>query len=214
MSEEDSLEVSADVKLVVGLGNPGSEYARTRHNIGFMAIDRLLEMQAPKVRRKCNSHVAEFQAGGKIVLLQKPLTYVNSSGDAVKKLCRRNKIKPSEVLVVYDDLDLKPGRLRIRFGGGSGGHNGIKSITARFGSGEYGRLRIGIGRPGSAADVADYVLQDFSENEEELLEKIVDESAKALLMLCDQGYRAAMNTYNGITVGCSVKPSQELKEND
>jgi len=214
MSEEDSLEASVDVKLVVGLGNPGNEYARTRHNIGFMAIDRLLEMQAPKVRRKCNSDVAEFQAGGRIVLLQKPLTYMNSSGDAVKKLCRRNKIKPSEVLVVYDDLDLKPGRLRIRFGGGSGGHNGIKSITARFGSGEYGRLRIGIGRPGSAADVADYVLQNFSENEEELLEKVVDESAKALLMLCDQGYKAAMNTYNGITVGCSVKPSQELKEND
>ena len=214
MSEEDSLDASGDVKLVVGLGNPGSGYARTRHNIGFMVIDRLLEYQAPKVRRKCQSHVAEFQVGSRIVLLQKPLTYMNSSGDAVRKLCRRNKIKPSEVLVVYDDLDLKPGRLRIRFGGGSGGHNGIKSITARFGTKEYGRLRLGIGRPGSSADVADYVLQNFSENEEELVAKVVDESAKAILMLCDQGYRAAMNTFNGIPIECSVKPSQELKEND
>lgn len=214
MSEEDSLEASEDVKLVVGLGNPGSEYANTRHNIGFMVIDRLLKMQALKVKRKCSSDVAEFQLGSRSILLQKPLTYMNSSGDAVRKLCRRNKIKPSEVLVVYDDLDLKPGRLRIRFGGGSGGHNGIKSISARFGSADYGRFKIGIGRPGSSAEVIDYVLQDFSEREEELVEKVIDESAQAVLMLCDQGYKAAMNTYNGITVGCSVKPSQELKEND
>jgi len=214
MSEEDSLEASADVKLVVGLGNPGSEYANTRHNIGFMVVDRLLEQQAPKVRRRCQSHIAEFQVDTRLIFLQKPLTYMNSSGDAVKKLCRRNKIKPSEVLVVYDDLDLKPGRMRIRFGGGSGGHNGIKSISARFGSGDYGRLRLGIGRPGSSADVADYVLQSFSENEKDLVEKVVDESAKAILMLCNEGYRAAMNTYNGVTVGCSIKPSQELKEND
>lgn len=209
MSEEDSLEPLTNIKLVVGLGNPGSQYAATRHNIGFMVIDRFMEDQDVKVKSRCNSHIAEYDVDSGKVFLQKPLTYMNSSGDAVKKLCRRNKIKPSEVLVVYDDLDLKPGRLRIRFGGGSGGHNGIKSITERFGTSEYGRLRIGIGRPGSAADVVDYVLTDFAEKELDLINKVVDESAKAVLMLCNEGYGAAMNTFNGKTIECSGQPSQE-----
>ncbi|MCM8539425.1 MAG: aminoacyl-tRNA hydrolase [Lentisphaeraceae bacterium] len=209
MSEEVTLEQSADVKLVVGLGNPGSEYVGTRHNIGFMVIDRLLRDQSVKVKRQCQSDVAEYLTGSGSVLLQKPLTYMNSSGDAVKKLCRRMKIKPSEVLVIYDDLDIKPGRLRIRFGGGSGGHNGIKSITARFGSADYGRIKIGIGRPGSVADVVDYVLQDFSDKEADLVNVVVDKTAEAVLMLCNEGYEAAMNTFNGITFEVSGQPNQE-----
>ncbi|MCM8528765.1 MAG: aminoacyl-tRNA hydrolase [Lentisphaeraceae bacterium] len=209
MSEEDTLEPLTDIKLVVGLGNPGSQYAATRHNIGFMVIDRLLRDQSVKVKRQCQSEVAEYLVGSRSIILQKPLTYMNSSGDAVKKLCRRMKVKPSEVLVVYDDLDIKPGRMRIRFGGGSGGHNGIKSITARFGSGDYGRIKVGIGRPGSVADVVDYVLQDFSEQEKELIETVVDKTAEAVLMLCNEGYGAAMNTFNGQTFEVSGQPNQE-----
>ena len=212
MFEEDTLESLADVKLVVGLGNPGDEYAGTRHNIGFMVIDRLLRDQAVKVKRQCQSDVAEYLVGSKSVLLQKPLTYMNCSGDAVKKLCRRKKIKPSEVLVIYDDLDIKPGRLRIRFGGGSGGHNGIKSMTARFGSADYGRIKVGIGRPGSVADVVDYVLQNFSENEESLIKSVIEKTAEAVLMLCNEGYEAAMNTFNGVTIEDSGQPNQELKK--
>lgn len=209
MFEEDTLEPSVDVKLVVGLGNPGNEYVGTRHNIGFMVIDRLLSDQAVKVRRQCQSDVAEYLIGSRSIFVQKPLTYMNSSGDAVKKLCRRNKIKPSEVLVIYDDLDVKPGRLKIRFGGGSGGHNGIKSISARFGSGDYGRIKVGIGRPGSVADVVDYVLQDFSENEKPLVDVVVEKTAEAVLMLCNEGYEAAMNLFNGVTFEDSGQPNQE-----
>ena len=209
MSEEDTLEPSTDVKLVVGLGNPGNEYVGTRHNIGFMVIDRLLSDQAVKVRRQCQSDVAEYQVGSRSILLQKPLTYMNSSGDAVRKLCRRKKIKPSEVLVVYDDLDLKPGRMRIRFGGGSGGHNGIKSISARFGAADYGRIKVGIGRPGSSAEVVDYVLQDFSENEKATVDIVVEKTAEAVLMLCNEGYEAAMNHFNGVSFEDSGQPNQE-----
>ena len=209
MSEEETLEPVDDIKLIVGLGNPGTEYANTRHNIGFMVIDRLLKDQSVKVRNRCQSHMAEYLLGSGKVILQKPLTYMNSSGDAVKKLCRRQKIKPSEVLVIYDDLDIKLGRMRIRFGGGSGGHNGIKSITARFGTADYGRLKVGIGRPGSAADVVDYVLQDFSEKESPLMELMVDKTAEAVLMLCNEGYGAAMNNFNGMTFEYSSQPNQE-----
>ena len=147
---------------------------------------------------------------GREVDLQKPLTYMNSSGDAVRSLCRREKIKPAEVLVIYDDLDLKPGRIRIRFGGGSGGHNGIRSISARFGSPEYGRIRLGIGRPDSVAAVADYVLTDFAENEVELVNQVISCAADAVLMICDKGYGAAMNTFNGdVREKCSEQPNQE-----
>ena len=210
MIEEENDTPQHSIKLIVGLGNPGSEYSRNRHNIGFMVIDELLSRAAGSFKRKSKSDLAQIEISGEKVFLQKPMTYMNSSGDAVKQLCRREKIKPAEVLVIYDDLDIKPGRIRIRFGGGAGGHNGIKSITARFGAPDYGRVKLGIGRPGSTAAVADYVLSDFSENEKELIEKVVSVSADAVLMLCDEGYGAAMNTYNGeINTECSEQPNQE-----
>jgi len=209
MSDELAIESTKPVKLIVGLGNPGTEYAGNRHNIGFMVIDRLLKSQDVKARKKCQSYLAEFEAGGRNIFLQKPITYMNSSGDAVRKLCRREKISPAEVLVVYDDLDLKPGRLRLRFGGGSGGHNGIKSLTERLGTADYGRLKLGIGRPGSTSAVVDYVLQDFAESEVPLLDEVIETAISVVLMLCNQGYEAAMNNFNGKAVECSKQPNQE-----
>ncbi len=209
MSEELISETLTGIKLVVGLGNPGAKYAGTRHNIGFMVIDKLLESEAIKVYKRANSEVAELLIGDRKVIFQKPLSYMNSSGEPVQKLCRRHEIKPNEVLVVYDDLDLATGRLRIRFGGSSGGHNGIKSMIARLGTADFGRLKIGIGRTGSSEDVADYVLSEFSLKESELMKEVIATSVKAILMLCNEGYGAAMNTYNGKTIGCSSQPSQE-----
>ena len=211
MSEDLTLEQSKPVKLIVGLGNPGPDYEATRHNIGFMVIDRLFSGRDLKIRKRCQSYMSEFEVEGRRILFQKPLTYMNSSGDAVRKLCRREKIKPAEVLVIYDDLDTKPGKMRFRFGGGSGGHNGIKSITARFGTSDYGRLKLGIGRPDSKSAVVDYVLEEFAESELELTERVIDTAAEAILMLCSEGYGAAMNVYNGRTVELSEQPNQELE---
>jgi PTH1 family peptidyl-tRNA hydrolase len=210
MSEDQALEKAGVIKLIVGLGNPGPNYAGNRHNIGFMVLDEFLKGRAEKTRQRCQSELTEALVGDRPVLFQKPLTFMNLSGDAVKKLCRRENISPAEVLVVYDDLDLKPGRLRVRFGGGSGGHNGIKSITARLGTADFGRLRLGIGRPaGSSYAVADYVLQNFTTSENDLRDKMTVTAGNVMLMLCNEGYRAAMNQFNGVELTDSDQPNQE-----
>ena len=211
MSEELNIEALREIRLVVGLGNPGAAYAGNRHNIGFMVIDELVRRFGAKTSRKAKSDLAKVENAGRELFLQKPVTFMNLSGDAVRKLCRREKISADQVLVVYDDLALKPGRIRVRFGGGSGGHNGIKSMTARLGTGDFGRLRLGIGHPGSADVVADYVLQDFAECERELIGKVVERATEAVLMLCDEGYEAAMNVFNGqsVEVSHSEQPNQE-----
>ena len=212
MSEEElKIEASKEIRLIVGLGNPGSCYAGNRHNIGFMVIDELVRHFGAKTSRKAKSDMAQVEIAGREVFLQKPVTFMNLSGDAVRKLCRREKISADQVLVVYDDLALKPGRVRLRFGGGSGGHNGIKSMAARLGTGDFGRVRLGIGHPGSADVVADYVLQNFAENERDLMGKVVERATEAVLMLCDEGYEAAMNVFNGLSieVSHSDQPNQE-----
>lgn len=210
MIEDLSGTQQPTVKLIVGLGNPGNQYSKNRHNIGFLTIDELASRSGVTFRRKYKSDYSKIAVDGREVFLQKPVTYMNSSGDAVRMLCRREKIKPAEVMVIYDDLDLKPGRIRIRFGGGSGGHNGIKSMTGRFGSPDYGRIRLGIGRPDSVSAVADYVLTDFAENEVELIQQVIGCAADAVLMLLNEGYGAAMNTYNGdVRDKCSQQPNQE-----
>lgn len=212
MSEDLKVENEKKIRLVVGLGNPGAAYAANRHNIGFMVIDEFARRLSLSFKRRAQSDVAVAQNGAFAVFLQKPQNFMNLSGDAVKKLCRREKIGADEILVVYDDLALRPGRLRIRFGGGSGGHNGIKSMTARLGTADFGRLRLGIGHPGSASVVADYVLHDFAECESALITKVIDAATEAVLMLCDEGYEAAMNVFNGQSVGIShsEQPNQEL----
>ena len=188
------------MKVVVGLGNPGLEYQRTRHNVGFDCIDRL----ARKVCDASQSPRARFQAlalegesGGEKVLLLKPMTYMNASGEAVAPLARFYQIDPADIIVVHDDLDLDSGKLRLRRGGSSGGQNGIKSIAQHLGTQEFPRIKVGIGRPPGRMDPAAYVLQDFSRNEEEAFTPLRAKVCDALECWLFSGIEAAMNQFNG-----------------
>ena len=197
------------IKLVVGLGNPGREYESTRHNIGFMVINKLLA-GFPAGRFE-ESFVAESRLfsgrfRGKELFLQMPQTYMNLSGKAVAVFARRNQIDPKEILVVSDDLDLPLGRIRLRSGGSDGGHNGLKSIIAELGNASFKRLRIGIGHQESGT-TADHVLGSFTTEESVLLEQVLDKSAEAVNCVLSAGMTCAMNKYN-------AKPQQVEKETE
>lgn len=152
--------------LFVGLGNPGLKYAHNRHNLGFMALNELArQYQFPAARQRFKSRFQEGQIAGQRVLLQKPETFMNESGRAVGEALRFFKLAASDVTVFYDDLDLKPGKVKIKYGGGAGGHNGLRSLDAHIGS-DYRRVRIGIGHPGSKDAVLRYVLDDFAKVEQ------------------------------------------------
>ncbi len=186
------------IKLIVGLGNPGSEYANSRHNAGFMVIEKLLA-GFPEGRFTEN-HLAESRVftgryRGKPLILQMPLTYMNVSGAAVAPLSRRLGIEPQEIIVISDDLDLAPGRLRLRQGGSDGGHNGLKSIIAELGSANFKRVRIGIGRP-EKGKTADYVLSGFEGDEEKIFATAIDRAAEAVLTILGAGMTTAMNKFN------------------
>jgi PTH1 family peptidyl-tRNA hydrolase len=193
--------VSAKPKLVVGLGNPGKEYADTRHNIGFAALDRLAEKLDCSFRSKWrfSAKVAEATAGdaGKVVLA-KPQTYMNRSGSAVNALLNWRKIEPPQLLVVVDDADLPLGQVRLRASGGSGGHNGLRSIIeALGGSEEFARLRVGIGRSAPlGADITGHVLGRFSPQERELAEQAVETAVDAIECCLREGLTEAMNQFN------------------
>lgn len=183
--------------LIVGLGNPGPRYESNRHNIGFQCVDHLARLYGAEWQRsRFKATTADARIGPHRVLLVKPLTFMNDSGDAVAAASRWYKIPPERVLVIYDDLDLALARIRLRPGGSSGGHNGIASIIARLGTTEFPRLRIGIGRP-TRGDPVDYVLNDFSRDQEPLVQgvyEVIDEIVRCFL---NQGIREAMNSYNG-----------------
>ena len=170
--------------LLVGLGNPGPRYARNRHNIGFMAADAIARRHgfAPW-RRRFRAEVAEGRLAGHKVLAMKPLTYMNRSGEAVGEAARFFKLAPERVVVLHDDLDLAPGRMKAKLGGGNAGHNGLRSIDAHLGN-RFWRVRLGIGHPGDKALVHDYVLHDFSKAEaawaEKLSEAVADEIPRLL----------------------------------
>ena len=186
------------IKLIVGLGNPGAEYANSRHNAGFMVIEKLLA-GFPE-GRFTESHTAESRVftgkyRGKNLVLQMPLTYMNVSGAAVAPLSRRLGIEPAEIVVISDDLDLPPGRLRLRQGGSDGGHNGLKSVISELGSAGFKRVRIGIGRP-EAGKTADYVLSGFEGDEEKAFQAAVSRAAEAVLTILGAGMTAAMNKFN------------------
>ena len=177
--------------LIVGLGNPGRKYAHHRHNVGFMAVSRLAKQHGLAFKRqKGKAKVAEGTIAGQRVTLAKPQTFMNLSGESVARLVRFFKIPPRRVLVVYDDLDLPLARLRLRPGGGSGGHKGLKSVIERLGTQDFPRLRLGIGRP-LHGDPVDYVLQDFPAEERIEFERVLDRAAPgAELYLhrgCDHG---------------------------
>ncbi len=167
------------MKLFVGLGNPGPKYARHRHNVGFMAVDRIAERHGfSPWRRRFQGETAEGTIGGERVLLLKPMTYMNESGRAVGEAARFLKIDLADIVVFHDELDLAPGKVRVKTGGGNAGHNGLRSISAHVGN-DFVRVRIGIGHPGSKEAVVPYVLHDFAKADQEWLDPLLDYIADA-----------------------------------
>lgn len=184
--------------LVVGLGNPGPEYAHNRHNIGFQCIDRLARAYNVRLgkKKKQKAFLGRGEMEGRPVILAKPLTFMNNSGQAVQRVSHWYRIPPQRILVIHDDLDLSVGRMRLRPRGGSGGHKGIRSIIAALGTREFARLRIGIGRP-EWGEPADYVLNDFDPEQEKIMETIRDWVVDLVPLLLEEGIEEAMNVFNG-----------------
>jgi PTH1 family peptidyl-tRNA hydrolase len=185
------------VKFVVGLGNPGRRYEGTRHNLGFLIVDQIARQKQVSVAKKlCDSLVGEWSGDGEPVLLIKPQTYVNRSGAAVRCLLDRFGGSTQDLVVIHDDLDLTFGRLRIRPGGGAGGHRGVLSIMESLAGGPFYRVRVGIGRPPIGSEPVDFVLEPFTPEEAERLEPAVSRAAEAVLSLLREGEQRAMEQFN------------------
>jgi PTH1 family peptidyl-tRNA hydrolase len=185
------------VELIVGLGNPGKEYEASRHNIGFLVVNRLARTHGiPLQERKYKSRWGRGEIEGHPVILAKPRTYMNLSGDAVKLLLAPFSLTSNELIVIHDDLDLPFGRIKIKEKGGNGGHKGIQSIMHAIGSGDFLRIKVGIGRPPGGMDAADYVLQPFDRAEKPLLGEAIALAQEALELLLKADLQAAMNRYN------------------
>ncbi len=183
-------------KLIIGLGNPGGKYARTRHNVGFTTVDAIAgKFGFPSWRRLFKAQVAEGSLAGKRVVLVKPQTFMNLSGEAVRSIMGWYKVTPRDLLVVYDDMDLPLGTIRIREHGSSGGHRGVQSIIEWVKTQEFPRLRIGIARP-QAQGAAGYVLATFSPEERPIVESIIARSTEAVETLVAEGIAVAMNRHN------------------
>ena len=187
--------------LVVGLGNPGKEYAKNRHNVGFMVADLVAERIGAKFgrHRRAVADVAEGRLGlgGPRLVLVKPLTYMNLSGGPVASLSQFYKVPPGQVIAVHDELDIPYGQVRAKIGGGEGGHNGLRSMSKSLATKDYARVRFGIGRPPGRQDPADYVLSDFSSVERKELEFLVDRAADVAEAVVTRGIEWAQNAYNG-----------------
>ncbi|MCX7682550.1 MAG: aminoacyl-tRNA hydrolase [Anaerolineae bacterium] len=183
--------------MIVGLGNPGPTYAANRHNVGFRCVERLAKTYNLSFdRRQKKALVAKGMVGTRQVVLVKPQTFMNDSGLAVAPLARFYRIEPARLLVVYDDLDLPFGTIRLRPGGGSGGHRGMLSIITQLGTQHFPRLRIGIGRPPGQMDPAAYVLQDFAAEEELALDRTLQLATEAIVTWLHDGIEVAMSRYN------------------
>jgi PTH1 family peptidyl-tRNA hydrolase len=194
--------------IIAGLGNPGSRYARNRHNVGFMAVDAIARRHSfSPWAKKFRAEIAEGMLGGEKVLLVKPQTFMNVSGESVGEAMRFYKLAPSDVTVLYDELDLAPGKLRIKSGGGAGGHNGIRSLDSHIGK-DYRRVRIGIGHPGDKALVHNWVLGDFAKADAEWLEPLIDAIADNAGMLVKGDDNGFMNKAS-LAVPGSAKPPRD-----
>ena len=185
--------------LVVGLGNPGSTYWNTRHNVGFAALDALAEQLHAKVDRvKFQGLTGQAELEGRKLILLKPTTYMNLSGQSVQAAARFYKIPPERILVMFDDISLEPGRLRVRKNGSAGGHNGVKSIISCIGSQEFPRVKIGVGaKPHPDYDLADWVLSTFPYDQRQAMEETYKRAAEAAITVITQGPEAAANRFNG-----------------
>jgi peptidyl-tRNA hydrolase, PTH1 family len=191
------------MKLIVGLGNPGYLYARHRHNIGFMCVGHLAKLHRISFDRKqASARTGMGAIARNNVVLARPQTYMNASGESVAALMKKLNVKPEDLIVIHDDLDLPVGKIRLRFGGGSGGHKGIESIIQRLGTREFNRVRVGIGRPEADSDAAkeeaviSYVLSDFTPEEKEIIDKAIPQACEAVAALLAEGITNAMNKYN------------------
>lgn len=185
------------MKLIVGLGNPGRRYRGTRHNVGWEVIARLAGRAAIRVNEDEGfAEVGRGTIGGRRVLLARPFTYMNVSGEAVRDLRRRHRLRPEDILVVVDDIDLPLGRLRLRAGGSAGGHNGLRSVIEALGTTEFPRLRVGIGRPPEGTDPAEFVLTRFTSEEAPVAQASIERAADAVELAITEGLTAAMNRFN------------------
>ena len=194
-----------DMNLIVGLGNPGRGYANNRHNLGFMCLNYFAKAHSIRFDRKQGkARIGSGQIAGSKVVVAKPQTYMNLSGQSVNLLVRKFDVSLENLLVIHDDLDLPLGKIRIRHGGSSAGHKGVESITAELGSQDFTHIRVGIGRPtaveGSTeineADIVAYVLSDFTADEKPTITKVIPRVSEAILCLLSEGLIAAMNKYN------------------
>ncbi|MEK3951910.1 MAG: aminoacyl-tRNA hydrolase [Psychrobacillus psychrotolerans] len=186
------------MKIIVGLGNPGKQYEATRHNIGFHVIDELSKrLDIPLTQSKFNGMYGIGHVGTEKIMLLKPLTYMNLSGECIVPMMDYYEVNDDEIVVIYDDLDLQVGKLRLRQKGSAGGHNGIKSIIQHLGSQEFNRIRIGVDRPKNGMKVPDYVLSNFSEDEKIEMIHAVKNSANACEDWVTKKFLDVMNTYNG-----------------
>ena len=202
--------------LIVGLGNPGKGYADTRHNVGFMVLDRLAKRQGAgwEVNKKFAAHLSKGKQESNTVFLCKPQGYMNLSGQSVVPLAKFYQIPFGQIMVVVDDLDLPLGAIRMRPGGGTGGHRGLDSIQGLLGKDDFARLRLGIGRPEPDRDVSGFVLGKFAEAETGLLERVLETAADQLACWMLQGTQQAMNNYNGDYSPTGKKTDDEIRRDD
>ncbi len=183
--------------IIAGLGNPGKPYEHTRHNVGFEVIDRLAERYDIRVEERGHRALCgKGMIGGQKVMLLKPQTFMNLSGESVRSAADFYRVEPERLIVVFDDVSLEPGQLRIRKRGSAGGHNGVKNIIARLGTQEFPRVRLGIGERPERMDLADYVLGHFSQGEWERMSGAFEEAAQAVEVMLAEGTDAAMNRFN------------------
>ena len=197
------------MKIVVGLGNPGRRYEKNRHNLGFICVNRLArELNIKMNKSQGKARTGKGRIAGNEVLLARPQTYMNLSGESVKLLLNKTRTGTDDLIVIHDDLDLPVGKIRVRFGGGSGGHKGINSIFQETGSRDFCRVRIGIGKPSKFKDnveiqeddVIDYVLSNFTRDEKKIIEKIIPLASEVVVSLITEGLTATMNKYNSNSV--------------
>lgn len=187
--------MSSKIELIAGLGNPGAKYEGTRHNVGFWFVDQLARSKGCSLRHesKFQGEVGKISIDGQTVWLIKPMTYMNLSGQAVSALANYYKVPVENILAVHDELDLPPGVLRLKKGGGHGGHNGLRDMIAHFSSKDFMRLRVGIGHPGSSSEVTNYVLGSPSNDDKQLLLDAIEHSVTVLPQIVAGEYQKAMN---------------------
>jgi PTH1 family peptidyl-tRNA hydrolase len=185
------------VKLIVGLGNPGKEYENNRHNFGFKVIDLLSKsLKIDLNKEKNNGLYGIGKLNNEKIILVKPLTYMNLSGDCVVSMLKYYKVIPQDLIVIYDDIDIPVGKIRVKPSGSPGTHNGMKDITKKLRTKEFTRVRVGSGKPQNGQDLAEYVLSNIKKDEKELIEKSFEDAAEAVITCIESGIPEAMNEYN------------------